>query len=62
MEGRIKWYDKQKGYGFVSEKGKDTFFHYTGIIGDYIPSEGHKVEYEVTQGRKGEQAINITRL
>ena len=64
-KGTVKWFSNQKGYGFIStESGKDVFVHHTGIQGDGYKSleEGQEVEFEVQQGPKGEQAVNVKKL
>jgi CspA family cold shock protein len=60
--GTVKFFNNEKGYGFISrEEGDDVFVHYTGIDGSGYRSleVGQKVEFEVGPGRKGEQAQNV---
>ncbi len=64
-QGRVKWFNDAKGYGFIArEDGPDVFVHYSSIQGDGFRSlaEGQQVEFEVTQGPKGLQAANVTKL
>lgn len=64
-KGTVKWFNNQKGYGFISdEEGKDVFVHYSGLLMDGFKSleEGQKVEFEVVDGAKGPQATNVTRV
>lgn len=63
MNGKVKWFDSKKGYGFITEdSGKEIFVHYTGILkeGFKALSEGQAVEFEIGTGAKGEQAVNVT--
>lgn len=65
MKGKVKWFDTAKGYGFITtETGSDIFVHYTGINKDGFRGldEGEEVEFEVGEGKRGEQAINVTAL
>ncbi len=64
-KGTVKWFSNQKGYGFIStEDGKDIFVHHTAIQGEGYKTleQGQAVEFEVTQGPKGEQATNVVKL
>ncbi len=64
-KGTVKWFNNQKGYGFISdEQGKDVFVHYTGLnmAGFKSLEEGQDVEFDVVEGEKGPQATNVTRL
>ena len=63
--GRVKWFNDAKGFGFIArEDGPDVFVHYTAISGDGFRSlaEGQPVQFEVTQGPKGLQAANVTKI
>lgn len=65
MTGTVKWFNNQKGYGFISDsEGNDVFVHYSGIVTDGFKSleEGQSVEFEVTEGAKGPQATNVVKL
>ena len=62
MKGTVRWFNKRKGYGFISdEQGKDVFVHYSGIKMEGYKNleEGQSVEFELTQGDKGPQATNV---
>ena len=65
-QGTVKWFDNTKGYGFVSRDngGKDVFVHHSAIEGTGYKSldEGQKVQFEVTQGQKGDQAVNVVKI
>ncbi len=64
-KGTVKWFNNQKGYGFISdEEGKDVFVHYSGLAMDGFKTleEGQQVEFEVVDGAKGSQATNVTRI
>lgn len=64
MLGTVKWFNAQKGYGFITtEDGKDVFVHYSGIVTEGFKSleEGQKVQFDLTQGQKGDQAVNVSK-
>ena len=64
-QGTVKWFNGEKGYGFIrpDDGGEDLFVHHSGIAGDGFKTldEGEKVTYEVTEGRKGLQAANVSK-
>lgn len=63
-KGKVKWFNNQKGYGFITpENGKDVFVHHTAIKSEGYRTleEGQTVEFEIQQGPKGEQAINVVK-
>ena len=63
--GTVKWFNATKGYGFITtDEGNDVFVHYTGLNMEGFKSleEGQEVEYDVTEGAKGPQAVNVTKL
>ena len=65
MKGTVKWFNNQKGYGFISdEEGHDVFVHYSGLNMEVFKSldEGASVEFDVIEGAKGPQAVNVTKL
>ncbi|MDD4184984.1 MAG: cold shock domain-containing protein [Candidatus Izemoplasmatales bacterium] len=62
MKGKVKWFNAEKGFGFITcEDGKDVFAHFSQIQKDGYKSlqEGEAVEFDITQGQKGPQASNI---
>ncbi|BBF41823.1 cold shock protein CspA [Lachnospiraceae bacterium KM106-2] len=63
-KGTVKWFNKDKGYGFITneENGQDIFVHYTGIAAEGFKTleEGQSVTFEVTEGARGAQAVNVT--
>ncbi|MDF2675802.1 MAG: cspC [Bacillota bacterium] len=64
-KGTVKWFNAEKGFGFISrEDGDDVFVHFSAIQGDGFKSleEGQKVSFEVVQGNRGEQAANVNRI
>jgi cold shock protein len=61
-QGRVKWFNDAKGFGFITQEGgEDLFVHFSGIAAQGFKSlaEGDQVEFEVTRGPKGLQAINV---
>ena len=64
MQGRVKWFNNSKGFGFIGRNdGPDVFVHYTAIVSDgyKMLNEGDIVEFEIVQGPKGPQASNVIR-
>ena len=62
MQGTVKFFNNEKGYGFISrDDGDDVFVHHSNIAGEGYKSldEGQKVEFEIGQGRKGDEAQNV---
>ncbi|MBN2299740.1 MAG: cold-shock protein [Acholeplasmataceae bacterium] len=65
MTGTVKWFNSDKGYGFIStEEGKDVFVHFSAIQSDGYKSleEGEKVEFDVINSDRGETAANVVKL
>jgi cold shock protein len=65
-KGKVKWFSNQKGYGFITpeEGDQDIFVHHTAIQGDGYKTleEGQEVEFEISNGPKGEQATNVVKV
>ncbi|PEY38925.1 cold-shock protein [Bacillus cereus] len=65
MQGRVKWFNAEKGFGFIErEDGDDVFVHFSAIQQDGYKSleEGQKVEFDIVDGARGPQAANVVRL
>jgi len=64
MTGTVKWFDSDKGYGFIStEEGQDIFVHFSAINIEGFKTlvEGDVVEFDVVEGNRGQQAANVTK-
>jgi CspA family cold shock protein len=64
-KGTVKWFNAEKGFGFIErEGGDDVFVHFSAIVGDGFKSleEGQRVEFEIVQGQRGAQAANVVKL
>jgi CspA family cold shock protein len=64
-EGRVKWFNDSKGYGFIeAESGHDVFVHHSSILGEGFKSlaEGERVSFDEERGAKGPQATNVRKL
>lgn len=65
MKGTVKWFNAEKGYGFISiEDGNDVFVHFSAIQGDGFKTldEGQSVDFDITEGNRGPQASNVVKL
>ncbi|MFO2549917.1 cold-shock protein [Alicyclobacillus cycloheptanicus] len=65
VQGTVKWFNSEKGYGFIQvEGGNDVFVHYTAILGDGFRTleEGQRVEFDIVEGQRGPQAANVSKL
>jgi CspA family cold shock protein len=65
LQGKVKWFNNSKGYGFIGQEGgADVFVHYSAIQGEGFKTlqEGDTVEFEIVQGQKGPQADKVTKL
>jgi len=63
--GKVKWFNEQKGFGFISqENGEDLFVHFSAIKQDgfKVLHEGDEVEFQIAQGKKGLQAIDVVKV
>ncbi|UQD52481.1 cold-shock protein [Bacillus methanolicus] len=65
QNGKVKWFNNEKGYGFIEvEGGDDVFVHFSAIQGEGFKSleEGQEVSFEIVQGNRGPQAANVVKL
>jgi len=65
VKGSVKWFNAEKGYGFIQpDEGEDVFVHFSEIQGSGYKSldEGERVSFEITQGAKGPQAVNVVKI
>ncbi len=65
MQGKVKWFNAEKGYGFIEQdEGGDIFVHYSAIQGDGYKTleEGQRVQFDVVQGNRGPQAANVSKM
>lgn len=65
QQGTVKWFNAKKGFGFISDaEGKDVFVHFSALNMDGFKElkDGERVEFEVTEGEKGPQAANVSRI
>ncbi|HDR4736584.1 TPA: cold shock protein CspC [Bacillus cereus] len=65
MQGRVKWFNAEKGFGFIErEDGDDVFVHFSAIQQDGYKSleEGQQVEFDIVDGARGSQAANVVKL
>ena len=65
MTGKVKWFNAEKGYGFIErEDGGDVFVHFSAIQGEGFKTleEGQAVEFDVVEGNRGEQAANVVKV
>ena len=64
-QGKVKWFNGQKGYGFITtDEGQDVFVHYSAIDGSGFRSleQGQRVQFEITDGQKGLQAARVSKV
>jgi CspA family cold shock protein len=65
FEGKVKWFNETKGYGFIQkDDGEDVFVHYSSVQGDGFKTlaEGQRVSFDVVEGERGPKATNVVRL
>ena len=64
-QGKVKWFNSEKGFGFIEvEGGEDVFVHFSAIQGDGFKTleEGQEVEFDIVEGNRGPQAANVVKL
>ncbi|CAM3862054.1 cold-shock protein [Bacillus cereus] len=65
MQGKVKWFNNEKGFGFIEMEGSDdVFVHFSAIQGDGYKAleEGQEVSFDITEGNRGPQAANVVKL
>ncbi|EEL35367.1 Cold shock-like protein cspB [Bacillus cereus Rock3-28] len=65
MQGKVKWFNNEKGFGFIEMDGADdVFVHFSAIQGDGYKAleEGQEVSFDITEGNRGPQAANVVKL
>ena len=65
MDGKVKWFNAEKGFGFIErEEGEDVFVHFSAIQGEGFKTleEGQSVEFDIVEGNRGLQAANVARI
>jgi len=65
FEGKVKWFNEAKGYGFIQQdNGTDVFVHYSSISNDGFKTlaEGQRVQFEIVEGERGPKAANVVKL
>ncbi len=65
FEGKVKWFNESKGYGFIQQdNGQDVFVHYSSISGDGFKTlaEGQRVKFDIVEGDRGPKAANVMKI